>query len=257
MSDKVVRQSGPMHRILEYTPPKFEMGVPEAAQSYIELKKTQPKPFKMAEHLRVQTGVQQIEEVSLEDQVENRTIEKLKEVQEAAYQEAYALGLSEGKKEAFDASSKEINARLQELDQTLVAISDLKKELTLQNEAHIAKLAFHIAEKLAYHTIEANHDVVVEVIRKAVELAQIEEEVTVQVAPTQLEFLNKLKTETGREYEFLKKIKLVSSDGVKEGGCIIETNYGHIDARFDERVKQVWGQFAESLHRVKDKISAA
>lgn len=257
MSDKVVRQSGPMHRILEYTPPKFEMGVPEPAQSYIELNRTQPTHFKMAEHLKVQTGVQQIEEISLEDQVENRTIEKLKEVQEAAYKEAYALGLSEGKKEAFDNTSEEINARLKELDHSLTAIGNLKKELTLQNEAHLVRLVFHIAEKLAYHTIEANQDVVLEVIRKAIDLAQIEEEVTVQVAPGQLEFLNKLKSETGREYEFLQKIKLVASEGLQAGGCIIETNYGHIDARFDERVKQVWSQFAESLHRVKDKVSAA
>jgi very-short-patch-repair endonuclease len=71
-----------MHRILEYTPPKFEMGVPQPAQNYIELKRSQPSGtgFKMSDPLKVQTGVLQVEAISVEDQVEQKTIEKLKEL---------------------------------------------------------------------------------------------------------------------------------------------------------------------------------
>jgi flagellar assembly protein FliH len=257
LSDKVVREQGPLHRILEYTPPKFDIGVPEPAKDYIEIKRTAPTSFKMAEQIKIQTGVDHIEAVELEDQVEQRTLEKLKIIQESAYKEAYTLGLVEGKKEAFDKASLEIDARLIEMDRVLKAVASLKTELVQQNEAHIVKLAFHIAKRLAYHAIEVNQDVILEVIRSSIAQAQIEEEVTVQVSPSQYEFLDKLKTETGRDFEFLKKIKLVSDDQIKSGGCIIETNYGQIDARFEERVEKVWSQFSENLHKVKNKVSAA
>ena len=257
MSDKVVREQGPLHRILEYTPPKFDIGVPEPAKDYIEIKRTTPTSFKMAEQIKIQTGVDHIEAVQLEDQVEARTIEKLKDVQEAAYKEAYNLGLTEGKKEAFDKASLEIDARLIEFDRVLKAIAQLKTELTQQNEAHLVKLAFHIAKRLAYHTIDLNQEVIIDVIRTSIEQAQIEEEVTVQVSPAQFDFLDKLKLETGRDFEFLKRVKLIPVAEIKSGGCIIETNYGQIDARFDERVEKLWSQFSENLPKVKNKVSAA
>ena len=95
------------------------------------------------------------------------------------------------------------------------------------------------------------------VMREAIEMAQIEESVVVQVSPEQIEFLETLKKESGREFEFLKKVKLEASPEVTKGGCIIETNYGEIDARFEERVQKLWVGIEENLFRVKDKVKSA
>jgi flagellar assembly protein FliH len=241
---------------LDFTPVKFELGTPAEAQSYLEIKKAGSQ-FRMSDVIRIQTGVKGVEASDFEELVEAKVLERLKEVQENAYQEAYQLGLEDGKHEAYKQLSAEIEQRLKELGDLLVKVENLKGDLYQFNEAHIVKLAFHMASRLAHAEITANPEVVKNVIKSALEVAQLEENVTVRVCATQFAFLETLKKETGREFEFLKTVKLEAGEEVSEGGCIIETNYGSIDARFEERVNKLWEALSENLYKVKDKISAA
>ncbi|GIL17631.1 MAG: hypothetical protein BroJett040_13820 [Oligoflexia bacterium] len=257
MSNRILKSEGPLQRILEYTPHKFELGVSETAVKFLETTKQAATEFRMSEAIRIQTGINKIEEVSFEEELERRTLERLKEVQETAYQEAYTLGLEEGKKEAFNSAMSDIDARLNELSDLLRSIREAKKELFAHNEAHIVKLAFHMAERMAHHQIEISPEIIVDVMKNAIEKAQIEEDVTVHVPVNALSFLESLQSDTGREFEFMKQIKLVGLEDASAGGCLIETNYGEIDARSEERVKKLWAEISESLPRVKNKVSAA
>ena len=55
----------------------------------------------------------------------------------------------------------------------------------------------------------------------------------------------------------MKKVKLDPVENMSPGGCIITTNYGQIDARFEERVSKLWEGIEENLPRVKETISKA
>jgi flagellar assembly protein FliH len=244
-------------KVLDYKPPKFELGTPEPAKSYIELRKIPGSDFKMHNSIRLQTGVAGIESKSVEEQVEERVLECLKEAQEGAYQEAYQLGLDEGRKEAFAQMKVQIEERLQKMDEMLTAISNLKKELVNHNESHLVQLAFHMAKRLAAAEISANPELIKDVIRQAAELAQHEEQLVIQVHPKQMEFLENLKAAQNRDFDFLKKAKFEPSEVVGMGGCIIQTNYGEIDARLEERVEKLWVAILDNIYRVKDRISAA
>jgi flagellar assembly protein FliH len=255
LSKAVLKSDLAPKKVLEYTPPKFELGTNEQAKAYLDSRRANASNFRMSDVIRVQTGVQKVEASNVEETVEQKVLERLKQVQESAYQEAYQLGLDEGKHEAFQQATNVINERLSQMDELLSSIRHLKKHLIDNNETHLVQLAFHMAKRLAHKEVEADPKVVTDVIRDAIEKAQVDEEVVVQVAPSQLEFLEKLKSETAREFEFLKYVKLEPVEGITPGGCVIETNYGEIDARFEERVDKLWESISESLHRVKDKIS--
>lgn len=254
---KPLSEQNPLQGVLEYVPKKFETGLLAPAAEFLDMKKRMENDFRMAEAIRIQTGVNKIEALSVETEVEQKTIDKLKEVQEAAYQEAYALGLEEGRKEAFQSTQKEINYNLQNFAILMQNIEGIKSELLKFNETHLIKLILHMAQRLALREVQVNQEAVVDIMRQAIQAAQIEEEITVQVAQEQFEFLEKLKTETIREFDFLKKIKLVPNESVNSGGCIIETNYGVVDARIEERMNKLLETVSESLYKVKDKIGAA
>ncbi len=255
MSKSLISAKAAAQKVLDYVPPKFEMGTPDQAHAYLETRE-QGRDFRMSDVIRIQTGVKDIENTTFEERVEQKTLERLKEVQEAAYKEAYQLGLEEGKHDAFKAVSTEIKARLESFDQLIQSCTRLKAELFQANETHIVKLAMHMASRLANVEIKTDPSALVNVMRSALELAQNDEQVVVQVSPQQFEFCETLKRESGRDFEFLKKVKFEPVEGISAGGCVIETNYGEIDARFEERVSRLWETMSENLHRVKDKISA-
>lgn len=240
--------------VLEFVPVRFDLGTPEQALNYIAEKK-KGSDFRMNDAVRMQTGVDIVEQNNEEEKVEAAALEKLKEVQENAYKEAYALGLEEGRTKAFQEVSADIAERMETLDQLLGTLKDMKKDMASFNEAHLIKLMFQMASRLAKKELENDNDAIVGILRDAVALAQDEEDITVHVSPGQFAFLEELKKETGREFEFLKKMKFEPNEEVVDGGCIVETNYGEVDARIEQRVAQLWSVVSEIIPKVKDRIA--
>lgn len=240
--------------VLTYVPDQFNFGTPKAALDYLRLK-DKGSGFVLSDVLRETTGVDEIERMSEEQKIENKVLEKLGSIQEEAYQKAYQLGLEEGLKKAYEEKKGDIEHNLTELETMMAHLSLIKEEMFRQNETHLIKLVYKIASRIAFDHIEEKPEIVVSVIKDAVESAQADEEVTVLVSEAQVDFLEKMKAQTGREFEFLKKIKFQVSNQVSSGGCIIETNYGVVDARIDERVHKLWTEMKQAFPRVKSPIT--
>ena len=243
--------------VLEYQPPKISIGVPGAAMQVYNHVRDQGSDFRMSEVMRVKTGLDEIENDQFEALVEKKTLERLKEVQEASYQEAYQLGLDEGKKEAYSQNAAEIEKSLAGISALAESLLKIKMELATQNERHLIQLAFHMAHRLAAYEVSVNPDATVAILRQAIEMAQSEEKVTVQINPEQLLALENFAAKTGREMEFLKKVKFEPDPAVREGGCIVVSNYGEVDSRIETRVEKLWQGLLETLPRAKDKVSIA
>lgn len=252
-SKAVLKKISAQKSVLEFIPQKFELGTPDQALEYLNEKK-QGSDFRMNDVIRVQTGVDRIEENNLQRTVEERAIEKLKEIQEEAYKAAYQLGLDEGIKKAFDENSKIITQHLEEMNKVLNSLVTMKKDIFNANETHLLQLIFAMASKIAQYQLEMNPEGLTEVIRNAVAMAQDEEEIRVQVSQSQFEFINSLKNETGREFEFLKKIKFEGNTEIRPGGCLVETNFGEVDSRVEQRISTLWENLKETLPRIKTKL---
>ena len=253
-SRSIVRKEEAEKAVLEFVPTRFDLGTPEQALDYLTEKK-RGSDFRISDPIKVQTGLDKLEQIDEEEKIEAAALEKLKEIQEAAYKEAHALGLEEGRQAAFEQYSQEINSKLASLDDMLTKVSTLKQDLVAFNEAHLMRLLFEMASRLAKVQIEANPETIVEVLRSAIGLAQDEENIRVQVSASQFEFLEELKKQTGRDFEFLKKVRFEGNPDIADGGCIVETNYGEVDARVEQRVEQLWQAVKENIPRVKDKIA--
>lgn len=240
--------------VMDYVPQQFKLETPGEALHYLEEKK-HGSDFRMSEPMRLQTGVSELELEIAERKNEESVLEKLQEVQESAYQEAYQLGLEEGRNKAFEAHSRMIEEKLEHFDHLLSTIGGLKNQLLSFNEAHLVQLTFQLASRLARSHIENNNEALLENLRQSIALAADEEKIHVLVSPNQFDFLEELKNQTGREFEFLKKLKFDPSPDVTDGGCIVETNYGEVDSRIEQRVEKLWQTLAEAIPRVKDKVA--
>lgn len=254
-SKTVLKKETAEKSVLDFVPVRFDLGTPEQALNYIA-EKNRGSNFRMNEAVRIQTGVDLVEKSSEEEKVEVAALEKLKEIQEAAYQEAYNLGLEEGRKEAYAKVSAEIADRMSDLDALLNGIKDLKTEMSGFNEAHLVRLVYHMASRLAKMELQGNDEAMIQILRDAVSLSQDEESITVRVSESQFEFLEALKKETSREFEFVKRIRFEPSAEISDGGCIVETNYGEVDSRLEQRVELLWTALFENLPKVKNKVAS-
>jgi flagellar assembly protein FliH len=240
--------------VMEFEPKHFDLGTPGQALDYLAHKE-KGSDFVMNDVIRKMTGVEQIEKQSEEQKIEHRVLEKVTEVEEQAYKEGFELGKEEGFKSASDKRLSELDRGLQELNQAMQSIQNLKPDLIEQNERHIVEMVYKIAEKIAFDHIQQHPEVIISVMKKSIETAQAEEDVIVHVSSEQIDFIEKMKQMTGRDFEFLKTVKLQPSDKVMPGGCIVETNYGVIDSQVEERTKKLWDEISQMLPKAKQNLA--
>lgn len=253
-SRSILKEERAREVVVEYTPTQFNLGTPIQALEYLEEIK-RGSDFIMNPVIREQTGVEGIQKEDLSSKAEELAILKLQEIQEKAYKEGYDLGLDEGTKRAYLEKTKEIKFKLEELDKLLVNVTQLKTDLETQNESHLIQLMFHMASRISLRQIEMDNNVVIDVMKQAMSLAQDEENITVQISDQQLEFIEDIKKNShSREFEFLKKIKIEGNPGIQPGGCIVETNYGEVDSRIDQRLNKLWEHLSDAVPKVKSPI---
>lgn len=241
-------------KILEYSPRPFERNLSKAAEAFLETKEKNQNSFKLSELVASQAGIAERERSALEERAEHIALEKVKEIQEPAYQQAYDLGREEGRKSAFEEASQQIADRLTRVDELLTSLGKIKTELLTQNEGNLIRTVYHLATKIAQFEIKGHDDSILSVLRSAVELAQSQETVTVKVSKDDFDFLQTIKDFSKREMEFMKKVKMDPQEGIDSGGCIVETNFGTIDATVEERVQNLWSAIETKIQKPKEKL---
>jgi flagellar assembly protein FliH len=242
--------------VVSYTPRKFPFAIAKPAKDFHAYQENvaDRTKFYIDPLVAEQTGVAQLERVSIEQQVEKLALIKIKELQEEAYREAYQLGLDQGRESAFAEFREELETRMEYLSTLLKTIENLKNELVVQNEAHFMKMLYYIAQRVAMTEISANPETILRVLTQAVDGAQGDEKITARVNKTDLEFITTTLGKLGKDMEFLKRIKFEESDAIQAGGCIMETNFGSVDATVEQRVKKVWDAISEKLPKVNDVV---
>jgi flagellar assembly protein FliH len=151
----------------------------------------------------------------------------LDEQKKSAYTEAYALG----KKEGYDAGMSEVSRLTERVQVILQRIQDKRSDILNEAEQQIIDLTLLIARKVIKSIPETHREVVIENIKAALTKLKARGSVIVKVNIADVGIT------TERREEFLKliegggTIQINEDTSVDPGGCIIETDFGEIDAR--------------------------
>lgn len=255
-SSKMIKQEQAEEKILNFSPRPIERSLSKVAESFLEAKEKHLSSFKMSALVASQAGIAEVERTALEERAEVIALEKVKEIQEPAYQQAYDLGLEEGQRAAFEKASGEIKSRLDKIDELLISFNKIRQELLNQNEGYLIKTVYYLAEQIARFEIKGHDDRILGVLKQAVEHAQSQETVSVKLSKEDFDFLQTIKDFTKREFEFMKKVKLDHQAEIVPGGCVVETNFGTIDATIPERIQNLWNALEVKIPKTKEKIES-
>ncbi|GMO39108.1 MAG: flagellar assembly protein FliH [Termitinemataceae bacterium] len=200
-------------------------GAKKASEEIIERAQAESDSIKEAAKAQSEAVVAQAHESA--KQIETGANAILDEQKKSAYNEAFLLG----KKEGYDAGMAEV-ARLTERTQVILQrIQDKRSDILNETEQQIIDLTLMIARKVVKTIPETHREVVVENIKAALTKLKARGSIIVKVNIADLGIT------TERREEFLKMIEgggtiqIAEDTSVDAGGCIIETDFGEIDAR--------------------------
>jgi flagellar assembly protein FliH len=257
MAKSVLTEDEAQKIAVNYSPRKFPQAITKAASGFVAFQSSQESAgfnsaFQIDRIVAQQTGIAEIERASVEERVEREALSRLKELQEQAYKQAYQLGLEEGREKAYQETSEVLAQRLSSLEQLTSALENLKPQLVSFNESHLVRLAYVMAKKIAMDEIAERPELILKVVSQAIEGSQSDESVTIRVAQSDLDFIEQMRDKLGKNFESLKRAKFEASETIAPGGCIVETNYGDVDATVEQRVNKLWESLVGKLPKVKD-----
>lgn len=175
---------------------------------------------------------------------------------EASKQEIYRKGIGDGCKQAEDKLSTVFRA-FQDVARQL---QSEKCNIWQKSETEIIKLVLAIAQKVVGYEVANNNHLIEKVVAEAILLAGEQKIVSIRLNPVDVTKLKDAPSITlpqgggGVGWGADSTFEIVADQKINPGGCIVETDFGCIDARLETRMNEIIEQMLAHSEGGTDKL---
>ena len=162
-----------------------------------------------------------------------------KESQEKITNNAYKTGYEEGHEEGFKEGKAEAERLIDRLHLMIEKIMDKRVQILSETEQQIVDLVLLMTRKVVKVISENQRNVVMSNIVHALRKVKGRGDVLIHVNMAELALTSEHTKEFLSSVENVKNITIVEDSAVDKGGCIIETDFGSIDARISSQLSEL------------------
>jgi flagellar assembly protein FliH len=171
-------------------------------------------------------------------------------------QEAEKQGLTEGKEKGFADGKAEVDRLIERTQVILERAQDKRAEILAETEQQIIDLVLLISRKVIKVIYENQRNVIISNVIQALRKVKGRGNIIIRVNMADL----KLSTEHMKDFvklvEGAASIQILEDSSVDRGGCIIETDFGEIDARIASQLAELETKILE-MSPIKSKAKTS
>ena len=167
-------------------------------------------------------------------------------------QQAYNRGFTKGEKAGLAAAGIKLDETLSILNRAIEEVRKLKESIRASAEKEVVELALAVARKIVGYEVQINRDTVVEITKAALEKVEDRETITVKINPSDYRYLHERTSQMIHLIENTDRLTFVEDPAIDEGGCLIETDCGDVDARIENQFKIIEAAFRAELENAKE-----
>ncbi|MCX8058391.1 MAG: flagellar assembly protein FliH [Spirochaetes bacterium] len=183
----------------------------------------------------------------------NNIINDAKENSEKIVEENRKKGYDEGFEKGFNEGFEETKRLTEMLHKIISEIMNKRIEIIEGTEYQIISIVMLIVKKVIKVISEHQKTVIINNIIEALKKVKNTRKIIIRVNVDDLQVCNENMEKFINLVEGLKEIQFVEDSTVDKGGCIIETDFGEIDARISLQLKEIEDKILE-LVPVKRKL---
>jgi flagellar assembly protein FliH len=183
---------------------------------------------------KAKQGVMQL----LQDAID-KAKKQVGELKSNAKKQGYEAGFEDGFNKGKEAAKKEFSPVLETTQHLVEELSEFRREMYDKVEREMIEMVIALTKKVIHFEFSKREDAVKDMIRLAVQSVLDREYMVIKIHPTDKEYAESFLPELHHMYSEIKNITFVAHSGIERGGCIIETNFGVIDARIEKLEEQI------------------
>ena len=168
-------------------------------------------------------------------------------------EEAKSNGFEEGFKTGFKKAEKEAEEKYRELIQNAKNLLEesyiLKEQIIQDSENEIIELSITIAKKIINRELELDPDIVQNITREILKNIKESEKISIFVNPRYFSYLQIAREELSAELNGQVELSIFPDPSIENGGCIIKTSSGTLDAKIDTQLEEIKNTLLEITGR--------
>ncbi len=172
--------------------------------------------------------------------IEARAVGGLENQGEAISQkQIYDNGYADGRLNALSAQQQESGPLKTTLRDAAAQIDAHRRRIKQSHHSDAVRLAVSFAQEIIRHELEDNPGASVPLLRQALEMVTDQKNIKIKVHPKDEQIIRSILAEEISAVDREENFSIAFDRSLKSGGCIIETDYGVIDARIDNQLAVV------------------
>lgn len=157
------------------------------------------------------------------------------EIRTKAYEEGRRQGYQEGIAQAW-IEAEQIRNRARSM---VREVEEIRRRTLDELENDIRALAVAIAEKLVARQLELDPEYITAVAREVLEVVRERENIVLYAHPSHVVHLQDAYPKLKAALPENAALRIISDAGLEEGGCLVETEQGLVDASRDVRWQEI------------------
>lgn len=164
-----------------------------------------------------------------EAQIRRQTIEN----------ESRQKGYDEGRAEGYDQGKQEVERLTERMHKILDAVMLRREEILRETETQIVELVILMSRKVIKILSENQKNVVMANVLAALKKVKNRGNVTLRVNLEDVKLTSEHADEFIKHVENVEGLTVLEDSAVEKGGCIVETDFGAIDARISSQLTEL------------------
>ncbi len=169
----------------------------------------------------------------------SKIIEDAQAEQESLKKNAYNEGFEKGHEEGFGEGKGEVERLIERTHKILEGVMARREEILSETEQQIVELVVLMTRKVVKVISDSQKSVVMANILQALKKVKGRGDVTIRVNLADVKLTSEHTQDFIKQVENVNGITVLEDSTVDKGGCIIETDFGAIDARIQSQLSEL------------------
>jgi flagellar assembly protein FliH len=158
---------------------------------------------------------------------------------ERVEKEAHGKGFEDGREQGYQEGRGELERLTDNLQRIITTAIDRRNSIIEESETQVINLVLLIAKKVIKVISENQKNVVINNVVQALRRLKSRGDVVIRVNLADLELTSAHVSDFLKIVENVKSVTVLEDSSVDRGGCIIETDFGQIDARISSQLNEI------------------
>jgi flagellum-specific ATP synthase len=155
--------------------------------------------------------------------------------------QAYEKGYAKGREQSLASEKGKAEPFLEIMRQAESALGDHRRIIQKASRRDAVDIAMAMAERIVKNEIRRHPAISKRILSQALAIVAGQDHIKIRIHPHDEEHVRSIIGDESGESQFSGKVEIVGDSNLQKGGCLIETDFGVVDARIDQQLAGISG----------------